>query len=479
MSGYTPAVTPTITLTPSVTLTNTVPVGGQVTFPMIDETFSCVSVKVLTDCQSGDEFYVTDGLSFMGVPVVIGMTILVELNGGYHCVSYTRDDSNFSSNTVVGDIVQLYSVCEYCSIIPTPTPTITTTPTITPTSSQTPTPSITATATLTPSPTSTFGSTPPPTPNPTSTPTPTNTPTHTMTPTPSTTPNYVYVYESCSPIYPNLLPTQMIQTQKVTFVSQPGVIFKDLLNTCWNYIGRFDSTYIAPPTVLPVTYSGNYFDGSPSITYATCVSCEETPARLGGCQQYQYWSGTRCDNDQTIIVKSCYSEPTQITINIFEFGVAGTTTSYLDFNVKVGEIAVGNDGTNDFCITINSEVGVQNASYTVSKPFVSTITSCSSCPTYRKYTARACDDSEQNVTIYTPTSVAPFAFAGSDGGNIVSVSTSSLCYTILNYDGIVTDYYITPSTAKFVVQGFADCQVCADAYTASISGGGGGGGGGS
>jgi hypothetical protein len=200
---------------------------------------------------------------------------------------------------------------------------------------------------------------------------------------------------------------------------------------------------------------------------------------LGGCQQYQYWSGTRCDNDQTIIVKSCYSEPTQITINIFEFGVAGTTTSYLDFNVKVGEIAVGNDGTNDFCITINSEVGVQNASYTVSKPFVSTITSCSSCPTYRKYTARACDDSEQNVTIYTPTSVAPFAFAGSDGGNIVSVSTSSLCYTILNYDGIVTDYYITPSTAKFVVQGFADCQVCADAYTASISGGGGGGGGGS
>ena len=477
MSGYTPAVTPTITLTPSVTLTNTVPVGGQVTFPMVDETFSCVSVKVLTDCQSGDEFYVTDGLSFSGVPVVIGMTILVELNGGYHCVSYTRDDSNFSSNTVVGDIVQLYSVCEYCSIIPTPTPTVTKTPTVTPSSSQTPTPSITASPSVTPSPTATVGTTPPPTPNQTNSPTPTNTTTPTLTPTPSTTPNYVYVYESCSPIYPNLLVTQMIQTQRVTFVSQTGVIFKDLLNTCWNYIGRFDSTYIAPPTVLPVTYSGNYFDGSPSIIYTTCVSCEETPASVGLCPQYQYWSGTRCDNNQTIIVKSCYSAPTEFTINTFDFGFAGTTTSTLDYNVKLGDIAVGNDGTDDFCVTINSELGVQNTNYTVSKPFGTTVTSCSSCPTYRKYTARACDDSEQNVTIYTPSSIAPFAFAGSDGGNIVSVTTNSTCYTILNYDGVVADYYITPSTAKFVVQGFTDCQLCFEASASNAVGGGGGGGG--
>jgi hypothetical protein len=476
MSGYTPAVTPTITLTPSVTLTNTVPVGGQVTFPMIDETFSCVSVKVLTDCQSGDEFYVTDGLSFSGVPVVIGMTILVELNGGYHCVSYTRDDSNFSSNTVVGDIVQLYSVCEYCSIIPTPTPTVTTTPTFTPTTSPTPTPSITASATLTPSPTSTVGTTPPPTPNQTNSPTPTNTTTPTLTPTPSTTPNYVYVYESCSPIYPNLLVTQMIQTQRVTFVPQPGVMFKDSLNTCWNYLGRFDSTYIAPTTVLSVTYSGNYFDGSPSTTYSTCVSCESLPVSF--CNQYQYWSGTRCDNGQTIIVKSCYSEPTQITINIFEFGVAGTTTSYLDFNVKLGDVAIGNDGTDDFCVTINSELGVQNTNYIVSKPLGFNGTSCTTCPIYKTYNANACDGSEQNVTLYALANSSSFE---ANGGNIVSVSTTSTCYTILSYTGMVANYYLTPSNAKFIIQGYADCQVCADAYYAGggTAGGGGGGGGGS
>ena len=321
MSGYTPAVTPTITLTPSVTLTNTVPVGGQVTFPMVDETFSCVSVKVLTDCQSGDEFYVTEGLSFNGVPVVIGMTILVELNGGYHCVSYTRDDSNFSSNTVVGDIVQLYSVCEYCSIIPTPTPTVTTTPTITPSSSQTPTPSITTSPSVTPSPTATFGTTPPPTPNQTNTPTPTNTTTPTITPTPSTTPNYVYVYESCSPIFPNLLQTQMIQTQIVTFVPQTGFIFKDSLNTCWNYIGRFDSTYIAPPTVLPVTYSGNYFDGSPSNIYSTCEDCQ-TIIQSNNTNYYLY----RLQSCTNTFPCTCYrftnttNEPIDILVNLCKFG---------------------------------------------------------------------------------------------------------------------------------------------------------------
>jgi len=49
----------------------------------------------------------------------------------------------------------------------------------------------------------------------------------------------------------------------------------------------------------------------------------------------------------------------------------------------------------------------------------------------------------------------------------------------LNYDGVVADYYITPSTAKFVVQGFTDCQLCfeASASNAFVGGGGGGSGG--
>lgn len=274
MSGYTPAVTPTVTLTPSVTLTKTVDIQGQVTFEMLDETFSCVSVKVLTDCQSGQEYYVTDNLSFSGIPAVIGMTLLVDLNGGFQCVTYTRDDTNFSSNSSVGEIVQLYSSCEYCSVILTPTPTTTPTPTVTPSSTQTPTPSVTASPSVTPSQTATIGTTPPVTPTPTQTPTKTQTPTPSITPSPSATPNYVHVYQSCSPIAPNVLNTQMIQTQVVSFANIPETIFKDTLGYCWTYIGRFDSTYIAPPTVVAITYDGNSFDGSLSLTYPDCITCE-------------------------------------------------------------------------------------------------------------------------------------------------------------------------------------------------------------
>jgi hypothetical protein len=274
MSGYTPATTPTVTLTPSVTLTRTVDIQGQVTFEMLDETFSCVSVKVLTDCQSGQEYYVTDSLVFNEIPAVIGITLLVDLNGEYRCVIYTRDDTNFSSNSSVGEVVQFYSSCEYCSTIPTPTPTVTTTPTITPSSTQTPTPSVTASPSVTPSQTATVGTTPPVTPTQTQTPTKTQTPTPSITASPSATPNYVYVFESCSPISPNVNLTQIIQTQALSITQQPGAIIKDLDGICWTYIGRFNTNYIAPPSTLPLTYQGNYFVGAPTTTYPNCQDCQ-------------------------------------------------------------------------------------------------------------------------------------------------------------------------------------------------------------
>jgi hypothetical protein len=279
ISGYTPDV-PTVTLTPSVTLTRTVSVGGTVTFEIMDETFSCVSVKVLTDCESGDEYYTTDSLSFVGTPVVIGMTMFVNVNGIDRCVVYSRDDKNFSSNSTLGEIVQLYGSCEYCSTIPTPTPTITSTPTPTNTPTPTKTPTNTPTQTITPSPTQTIDSTPPPTQTPTSTTTPTNTATQTNTPTPSTTPNYVYVYQSCSPIVPNSVPTQVIQTQKITFVNDVNTSFKDENDNCWYYVGRFETTYIAPQTVLSGTFNGNFFSTAPNTTYDNCTDCQgniETP----------------------------------------------------------------------------------------------------------------------------------------------------------------------------------------------------------
>ena len=301
LSGYTPAV-PTVTLTPSVTLTNTVPVAGQVTFNMLENTFTCVSVKVLIICETGLEVYTTDGLVYLGLPITIGTTMLALVNGEQQCITYIGDDSNLSSNTTVGEIYVVYGNCDTCSILPTPTPTatITNTPTTTPTSTmtqtptntstQTRTPTPTSTQTLTPSPTSTVGTTPPPTPTTTSTPTatttktptptptntktPTQTPTHTPTQTP--TPNYVYVFQTCQPVFFNTENSMLIQTLPYGSLAVGGVV-KDWLGTCWTYLGRFDINYIPPTNVISSTYEGDNFSSSfnQSVAqiFSDCTSC--------------------------------------------------------------------------------------------------------------------------------------------------------------------------------------------------------------
>jgi hypothetical protein len=51
-------VIPTPSNTPTLTLTKTCDVQGQVSFVMLDETFTCTSVKVLVSCADGTEYYV-------------------------------------------------------------------------------------------------------------------------------------------------------------------------------------------------------------------------------------------------------------------------------------------------------------------------------------------------------------------------------------------------------------------------------------
>ena len=295
MSGYTPAVTPTIPLTPTVTITRTVDVAGQATFNMLDETFNCVSVKVLTNCNTGMELYTSSNLSYDGITVVTGMTFFALINNENVCVTYTRDDSNFSSNSIVNQIFQIYSNCANCSNVPTPTPSVTTTPTqtpsatagLTPTATSTPpvTPTQTKTQTPTPSPTSTLGSTPTQTPSnsPTATPpvtqtqtqTASNTPTPSITKSPTPTPVWVYVYQSCQQIQFGKFTSvaQVIQTQQVSFTVVVGESFKDDQGNCWVYNGRFESDYIAPPTMTPITFQGDYFANAPTTVYTSCDDC--------------------------------------------------------------------------------------------------------------------------------------------------------------------------------------------------------------
>jgi hypothetical protein len=291
LSGYTPVV-PTVTVTPSVTLTNTVPANGQVTFNMLEQVFRCVSVKVLTICGTETELYTSDDLMYNGIPITTGTTVLAVVNGVQECVTYVRDDFNFSSNSNVGQIYQVHGSCDTCSALPTPTPTITntSTPTITPTSTMTQTPTNTATQTMTPTPSTTEGTTPQPTPTTTMTKTPTQTQTpsqtQTNTPTPTTTPNYTYVYESCSPIRGAFFDFTTVNTQVGQSVPHPNVnvgeIFLDQNGVCWTYLGQFDTNYSPTPpnSVIYTTSSTDYFTLPTLQVYATCEECEVKPPTL-------------------------------------------------------------------------------------------------------------------------------------------------------------------------------------------------------
>ena len=161
--------TPTPTPTPTSTLTYLCPVEGQFSFVMLDELFSCVSVKVLVGCNTEEEYYVTDNLIFNGVPLTTGVTASVIINGTNLCVTYVRDDENISSNAIASSVTNIFIGCGDCNIPPSQSPTATPTATPTPTNTRTPT----------------------------NTPTPTITPTKTSTPTPTPTPVVYYSFSAC------------------------------------------------------------------------------------------------------------------------------------------------------------------------------------------------------------------------------------------------------------------------------------------
>ena len=237
--------TPTATPPPTITLTKTVDVQGQATFLMLDEMFSCVNVKVLVDCQTGDLLYTNDSLIFSGTPVSTGITMSAIISGTLKCVTYSGTTNLISSNCNIDDIIAISSSCGTCNQFPSPTPTDT--------PAQTPTPTVTPTITMNATPTTTPGATPTP------------------------TSHWVYVYESCEPLGQQLINTQVIQTVQVVPTTMiPNRTFQDNQGRCWRYIGKFATNYIAPPTVLSITYTGNYMGGTQfnaAPLFTSCIDC--------------------------------------------------------------------------------------------------------------------------------------------------------------------------------------------------------------
>ena len=210
MVRYNPQNTPTPTPTPTMTLGLNIDVKGKVTFNMLEEPFSCVSVKVLKNCNTNAEIYTSSNLSYNGTAIVPGITFGGLINGENICVTYLRDDNNISSNSIVSDIYDIYGDCGHCSNLPTPTPTSTVTST--PTKTSTLTPTQTPTKTLTPTNTATNTNTPTNTKTPTITPTNTNTPS--ITPTNTITPTVTPTTGLTPTPTPSITPTNTVTPSK-------------------------------------------------------------------------------------------------------------------------------------------------------------------------------------------------------------------------------------------------------------------------
>ena len=231
MSAYTynyPSAT--ISPTPSITPSNGIIISGNVTYNVLDKTFAFGGVRLLTECSIGVIYYAHQDLIFSGIPVNIGQSMRVVINGVQRCFEYTNNITTVnSSNIYIDQILAVGANCSLCLITPTPTPSLSITPT------------------------------------------PTVTPTITVTPTPSS--GMIYVFQSCLPIGLNTNSTLIIQTQGYQSSLSVNSVIKDVDDNCWTYLGAYSNTYIPPTNVNPITYTGNYFASYTSASFVDCQDC--------------------------------------------------------------------------------------------------------------------------------------------------------------------------------------------------------------
>jgi hypothetical protein len=239
-----PSPTPTMTSSP----VRDIEIGGQITYRFFEQTFVCVTTKVLKDCNSELEYYTTSELVYDAVPILTGVTFAASVGGQVICVTYVRNDDTFSPNTVVDEVVDVFGNCTLCNYGITPTPTMTST----------------------------------------NTPTPTITPTRTPTPSPSSNATQMYyIYQSCNLNGEGFPQQTIVQTLPTTWTMTPGQSF-NFQNICWNFVGVFPSQIPTGPTIL-TNYSGNYFSSvSSTLIYGSCEAClggGSTPTQVG-CIDY-------------------------------------------------------------------------------------------------------------------------------------------------------------------------------------------------
>jgi hypothetical protein len=110
MSAYTTPSDLTPTPTPSVTPTNNLIFSGNVGFEIFTEQFNCVSSKVLLDCSSGEEYYVSDNLIFSGIVIGTAPNTVNGANSVHNLKGYIGEVRIYDHALTPDEVSTLYKL---------------------------------------------------------------------------------------------------------------------------------------------------------------------------------------------------------------------------------------------------------------------------------------------------------------------------------------------------------------------------------
>jgi hypothetical protein len=129
-----------------------------------------------------------------------------------------------------------------------------------------------------------------------------------------------------------------------------------------------------------------------------------------------------------------------------------------------------NPSGDDFCVTLTSVTTAQPQAYVIGTAAYTSYT-CLTCPIYKVYYANACDGSVQNILIYASSTSTTL-----NVGQAVTIDTSSICYTIVSYEGVLIEQNVIQGITPQIQTNYVDCPECINSQIGSGFGGFGGGG---
>jgi hypothetical protein len=144
----------------------------------------------------------------------------------------------------------------------------------------------------------------------------------------------------------------VIQDVKSSLATTEGQYFK-VNGICWDYIGKYNTGYVAPPTVFPITYNTDFFAGYTSDVYNDCASCQvctrPSTATISISLFYaiRYTIGSNTVVFTNSFSNACYAKANYVLGSGMD-GSSGKVTS-----ISVGQTVYENNGTTNCAVISN------------------------------------------------------------------------------------------------------------------------------